>query len=152
MTIGNVGDAPGWVMDRIAQTPWQGQLVLAFVVIGLLWRLSLIVKGWMPISKDTTRLYTHSQRMAATARCGGRCEHKPMFWFRCRETNGLQGDHVYPWSKGGQTIESNLQMLCGPHNRRKTNSVPSRLYIKRLEHRRKRYFPAGADPKVRWKA
>lgn len=24
----------------------------------------------------------------------------------------MQGDHVIPWSQGGHTVDSNLQMLC----------------------------------------
>lgn len=26
--------------------------------------------------------------------------------------NEMQGDHIIPWSQGGRTIDSNLQMLC----------------------------------------
>ena len=31
----------------------------------------------------------------------------------------MQGDHIVPWSKGGRTIETNLQMLCIDCNNRK---------------------------------
>ena len=33
--------------------------------------------------------------------------------------NEMQGDHITPWSKGGKTETSNLQMLCGDCNRKK---------------------------------
>lgn len=33
----------------------------------------------------------------------------------------MQGDHIVPWSKGGKTIESNLQMLCRNCNTSKSN-------------------------------
>ena len=33
----------------------------------------------------------------------------------------LQGDHILPWSKGGKTVESNLQMLCRNCNNAKSN-------------------------------
>lgn len=33
----------------------------------------------------------------------------------------MQGDHVMPWSQGGRTIDSNLQMLCQKCNNDKSN-------------------------------
>ena len=34
----------------------------------------------------------------------------------------MQGDHIIAWSKGGRTIETNLQMLCSDCNNGKSNS------------------------------
>ena len=33
----------------------------------------------------------------------------------------IRFDHIKPWSKGGETILENLQILCEPHNRAKNN-------------------------------
>jgi hypothetical protein len=33
----------------------------------------------------------------------------------------MQGDHIVPWSKGGRTVEENLQMLCTRCNNDKSN-------------------------------
>lgn len=33
----------------------------------------------------------------------------------------MQGDHITPWSKGGKTVDDNLQMLCEDCNRKKLN-------------------------------
>jgi hypothetical protein len=35
--------------------------------------------------------------------------------------NSMEADHVSAWSKGGESIESNCQMLCVTHNRLKGN-------------------------------
>lgn len=37
----------------------------------------------------------------------------------CGATEDLQIDHVFPWSLGGRHGLDNLQVLCGPCNRRK---------------------------------
>jgi 5-methylcytosine-specific restriction endonuclease McrA len=41
----------------------------------------------------------------------------------CGSDEDLQMDHVYPWSRGGETTVENLQTLCGPCNRHKGASV-----------------------------
>lgn len=37
------------------------------------------------------------------------------------EYEKMQGDHITPWSKGGKTVDDNLQMLCEDCNRKKLN-------------------------------
>ena len=37
------------------------------------------------------------------------------------EMEGMQADHITPWSKGGRTTGENCQMLCDDCNRRKSN-------------------------------
>src|SRR5699024_10780838 len=46
---------------------------------------------------------------------------------------------------------SNQQALCPFHNARKSGSVPTRMYIYRLQWRRRRYFPDGTSPQVEWR-
>jgi hypothetical protein len=56
------------------------------------------------------------------ARDGGRCR-------QCGATSDLQFDHVIPVALGGGSTADNLQLLCGPCNRRKgaglTSGYPS---------------------------
>jgi 5-methylcytosine-specific restriction endonuclease McrA len=37
------------------------------------------------------------------------------------EIEEMEGDHITPWSQGGKTEYSNLQMLCKKCNREKSN-------------------------------
>lgn len=63
-----------------------------------------------------------SIKVAVAARDGGRCQcragicgHRGM----CGSTEEPHYDHIIPWSKGGMDTVDNLQILCGPCNRRK---------------------------------
>jgi len=51
-----------------------------------------------------------SLRAAVLVRDGGRCR-------KCRRPINLEMDHIVPLSKGGETEESNLQVLCRRCNR-----------------------------------
>ena len=92
--------------------------------------------------RDPLRVFSQQDKATVSAWCGGRCEHKPLLLPRCR-ARGTAGDHLIPHSKGGPTTLENLQLLCRRHNLRKSNKMPSRLYLYRLAARRRAYFPAG---------
>lgn len=68
------------------------------------------------------RAFTEAQKRRAYERQGHKCP--------CCVKNGIdteyaynemQGDHIIPWSRGGRTIDSNLQMLCQKCNNDKSN-------------------------------
>jgi len=46
---------------------------------------------------------------------------------------------------------SNQQALCPFHNSRKSGTVPTRMYILRLQWRRRHYFPEKASTRVEWR-
>jgi 5-methylcytosine-specific restriction endonuclease McrA len=52
-------------------------------------------------------------------RDGGRCRH-------CGNQYELQYDHIIPVAMGGATTTENLQILCGPCNRRKSAGLTVR--------------------------
>ena len=41
----------------------------------------------------------------------------------CSEEHNLEIDHIFPWCKGGRTVESNAQLLCKKHNAGKNDTI-----------------------------
>lgn len=101
----------------------------------------------MPVTTSPRRAFSAGERREGLTRSGGRCEHKNPLWRRCPQA-AEHADHIYPWSKGGWTAVSNLQMLCQRHNLAKGARTPSRLYLWRLHRRRRRYLPPGVTGRV----
>lgn len=63
------------------------------------------------------RTFNDNQKRSAYEKQNGICANcKKHFEFE-----KMQADHIVPWSKGGKTIESNLQMLCEECNKSKSN-------------------------------
>jgi len=79
----------------------------AYAAIGALPRSP--VRGAIP---DDLKQYVFT-------RDGGRCQN-------CGSRQELQYDHVIPVSMGGATTDANLQILCGPCNRRKGAGLTAR--------------------------
>lgn len=135
------------VLGALIQHPW----LVAPVAVALLVCVVLASPaGGACTSPDPRRAFSAAERRAAFERAGLRCEHKSILWHRCTNTP-TQGDHIYPWSRGGRTAMSNQQALCPFHNSRKSGSVPTRMYILLLQWRRRRYFPEGESPRVQWR-
>jgi hypothetical protein len=47
----------------------------------------------------------------------GRCQFISKDGHQCRESHGLQLDHIKPFALGGLNTGENLRLLCGAHNR-----------------------------------
>lgn len=63
------------------------------------------------------RAFPERDKQAAYAKQGGICP-------KCKkhfEYNEMAGDHIKPWSRGGQTVPENCQMLCKDCNGKKSN-------------------------------
>jgi 5-methylcytosine-specific restriction endonuclease McrA len=67
--------------------------------------------------KLNIRQFTDTQKRTAYERQQGIC---PLCntWHAFED---MEGDHITPWSKGGKTSLDNLQMICKPCNRTKSN-------------------------------
>lgn len=63
------------------------------------------------------RAFSDSQKMRAYEKQGGICPICDQHF----EFDEMQGDHIIPWSKGGRTIDENLQMLCQKCNNDKSS-------------------------------
>jgi len=63
------------------------------------------------------RAFTESQKRGAYERQKGICAKCNKYF----ELEGMETDHITPWSKGGKTIPENCQMLCLGCNRHKSN-------------------------------
>jgi hypothetical protein len=51
-------------------------------------------------------------------------------WPGCAKETHLEVDHIQPWSDGGKTSISNLQLLCSAHNKLK-DYEKTRSYLRR---------------------
>ncbi|MFK0244568.1 HNH endonuclease [Amycolatopsis azurea] len=111
-------------------------LILGVALPGIV--LLAILAGRRRRYRDPRRFFRRADRQVIALRAGGRCEHKPPLWRRCREP-GTEADHITPWSRGGLTALWNGQLLCHRHNSRKSNTVPGPVYRWRLTRRRRKY-------------
>jgi 5-methylcytosine-specific restriction endonuclease McrA len=72
-----------------------------------------------PLGERNTRVIPQDVKIAVAARDGGKC-------LQCGSAQDLHFDHVIPWSRGGANTVNNIQLLCGPCNRRKgADDIPA---------------------------
>lgn len=131
-------------LDLLALAP------LWLLALGIFALVALPLPGRGPGAqqRDVWKTFGFDVRRSVMTRAGGRCEAPAFFvWGRC-SAPAVEADHVYPWSKGGATIESNGQALCRHHNHRTSNLTPPWWYLMGLERRRARYFPPGVVCRV----
>jgi hypothetical protein len=103
---------PGWPAPKFGWAPppgWQPDPSWPPAPPG--WQF-WVPDGQAPVGERNTRSIPQDVKIAVAARDGGRCR-------QCGSTTDLHFDHVIPWSKGGANTVTNIQLLCGPCNRRK---------------------------------
>jgi 5-methylcytosine-specific restriction endonuclease McrA len=119
-----------------------GQTTL--IAVGALFAISLFIKVYRKFNKphkDDERLYSKQDRMIGFARAGGRCEMDGFLWFLRCGREAKHGDHHYPHSKGGATTMQNFVAACVRCNTSKGAKVPTFMQTKRIQNRRRSYFP-----------
>jgi HNH endonuclease len=73
---------------------------------------------WIPASapgapgERNSRIIPQDVKIAVSVRDQGKC-------VQCGSAEDLHFDHKVPWSRGGANTVNNIQLLCGPCNRRK---------------------------------
>ncbi|MDQ1750692.1 MAG: hypothetical protein QOE71_1748 [Pseudonocardiales bacterium] len=126
------------------------------VVLSCLVVLAVILKAfrairWLPLTaapRDPLRRFAGVERATIMTRAGGRCEFHGLVGGRCRQTEKLHADHVHPHSRGGSTSVANGQALCSRHNKQKAARIPLEWELRRIEKRRRAYFPDGVSTAV----
>jgi 5-methylcytosine-specific restriction endonuclease McrA len=78
--------------------------------------LSLSAAPQPGVSRTKRPMIPLEMRRAVWQRDGGKC-------VECGSDFELQFDHIIPVSKGGATTIANLQILCGPCNRKKNANI-----------------------------
>jgi hypothetical protein len=103
---------PGWPAPQPGWTPppgWQPDPSWPQAPAG--WQF-WVTDVQAPVGERNTRSIPQDVKIAVAVRDGGRCR-------QCGSTADLHFDHVIAWSKGGANTVTNIQLLCGPCNRRK---------------------------------
>ena len=75
---------------------------------------------WIPATAEprgapgerNSRAIPQDVKIAVSVRDQGKC-------VQCGSAEDLHFDHKVPWSRGGTNTVNNIQLLCGPCNRRK---------------------------------
>jgi hypothetical protein len=113
--------APGWPAPKAGWKPpegWQPDPSWPPAPPG--WQF-WVPDDLAPVGQRNTRTIPQDVKIAVAARDGGRCR-------QCGSTVDLHFDHVIPWSKGGANTVANIQLLCGPCNRRKgADDIPASI-------------------------
>lgn len=90
-------------------------------------------KLWLLVSFTLLSLFSFSQsryisqttKKIVYTRDNGRCKC-------CGSNLSLEYDHIIPFSCGGQSIVSNIQLLCQKCNRSKSNSCYCKIHNKKI--------------------
>lgn len=77
------------------------------------------------VSFSQSRYISETTKKVVFTRDGGVCQC-------CGSSQDLEYDHITPFSCGGTSVASNIQLLCMPCNRSKSNSCNCKIHNKRV--------------------
>jgi hypothetical protein len=133
-----------WI--EVTSSGWSAAAAIVFIVAVCVRTVRAVAyPRWR---RDPVRLFSRRDKAEILRRAGGRCEHHSWVGGRCELTDGLEADHIIPWSRSGRTVVGNGQALCRRHNRAKRARVPFRWQLTAMARRRGAYFPAGVSGQV----
>jgi hypothetical protein len=92
--------------------------------------------------RDPRRQFSREQVQEGLERAGGICELEAVYRRRCARA-AAHGTHFIPWSVGGSTTMENFVAACSRCKRFRKQRFPSPGTQRRLEERRRSYFPPG---------
>lgn len=88
--------------------------------------LLLILLSFLCVfSFSQSRYISQTTKKIVFSRDGGRCQC-------CSSSENLEYDHIIPFSCGGQSTVSNIQLLCQKCNRSKSNSCYCKVHNKKV--------------------
>jgi len=118
--------------------PWILAAVAALTVLIVL----LVASHHQRAGRDDRRMFTAAERAQGFGRALRQCEYDRWLLWRCTRT-AEHGDHFYPWSRGGATSMRNFVAACGRCNTSKGARIPTSTQRRRIQRRRRKYFPTG---------
>lgn len=89
----------------------------------LLFTLSLLLIGFFCFSQS--RYISQTTKKIVYARDGGKCQC-------CASSVNLEYDHIVPFSCGGKSDRSNIQLLCQKCNRSKSNGCYCKIHDRKV--------------------
>lgn len=131
----------GMVDGVLAAAALPGLLLVVLTIV------AAVIRARDMRRRDPLRRFTGQQRREGMTRAGGRCEMETAFGRRCSR-RAEQGDHFYPWSKGGSTTLLNFVAACPKCNGAKAAKLPTPWAQRRLENRRISYIGPGEAVRV----
>lgn len=106
---------PNWPAPPLGWSPgpeWQPDPSWPPAPSGWQFWVPTIAPGRGAPGERNSRVIPQDVKIAVTLRDQGKC-------VQCGATEDLHFDHKVPWSRGGTNTANNIQLLCGPCNRRK---------------------------------
>lgn len=101
-------------------------------------------KGYDFTHEDPDRWFSRAVLREGHVRAGHQCEYTDTRTNERCVNRSREGDHFFPYSKGGASTQQNMVSSCRWHNQWKRDRI---LYdeLPVIEERRRSYFPAGVS-------
>lgn len=104
-------------------------------------------RGYDFTHEDPDRWFSRAILREGHVRAGHRCEYSDTRTGERCMNRSSEGDHFFPYSKGGASTQQNMVSSCRWHNQwKRARILHDELPV--IEERRRSYFPAGVSVRV----